>query len=239
MKGQLERRYIAADGLKIEKRADGKRALKGYAAVFNSMSENLGGFREIIMPGAFSDVLADPAIDCVALFNHNMDMVLARTTAGSLKLSQDDRGLFCEFEMPDTTAARDLIANIEAGNVHQMSFSFSVGYDGDSWEYEDTTVRRILKVKRLYDVSPVTLPAYRETSISLRSFIQDENVDLDKLGEILFRHEKKLPVSESEKSYLRSFGEKLQSLYKVENAPAEMTPFDLEISLMELTGKNF
>lgn len=178
----IERRYTAGA---VELRMDGegeqaKRKVRGYAAVFGAESENLGGdtYRmfEKIERGAFDDVLKD---DVRALFNHDANLILARSKngTGTLTLGVDDRGLFYEFEAPDTQAGRDLLVSLQRGDVDQSSFAFTVSRGGQKWEEETrdgvTTARRtITKVSRLYDVSPVTYPAYPDASAALRSFEQ-------------------------------------------------------------------
>ena len=128
----------------------------GHASVYNTMSEDLGGFREIIAPGAFDDVLEN---DVRALINHDGNLILARTTSGTLKLSTDEKGLKYEFDMPQTSYGKDLAISMKRGDVTQSSFAFTV--QNDNWETKDgMDVRTITKVKRLFDVSPVTYPAY-------------------------------------------------------------------------------
>jgi len=128
----------------------------GHASVYNTMSEDLGGFREIIAPGAFDDVLEN---DVRALINHDGNLILARTTSGTLALSTDEKGLRYEFEMPETSYGKDLAVSMKRGDITQSSFAFTVA--DDSWETRDgMDVRTITKVKRLFDVSPVTYPAY-------------------------------------------------------------------------------
>ena len=154
----------------IEVRAEGDNTptISGYASVFNSMSENLGGFREIIAPGAFDSVLQD---DVRALFNHDPNYLLARSASGTLKLSVDEQGLRYEFEPPNTTAGRDLVESMKRGDISQSSFAFTVAKD--SWEERDGgVVRTINKVERLFDVSPVTYPAYPDASVGMRSMQQ-------------------------------------------------------------------
>ena len=136
--------------------------------MFNRMSENLGGFREIIAPGAFDSVLQD---DVRALFNHDPNYLLARSTSGTLKLSVDEQGLRYEFEPPNTTAGRDLVESMKRGDISQSSFAFTVAKD--SWEERDGgVVRTINKVERLFDVSPVTYPAYPDATVGMRSMQQ-------------------------------------------------------------------
>ena len=151
----MEKRYFNID-TRTEKREDGSTTITGHAAMYNNLSEDLGGFREKIAPNAFSDVLND---DVRALINHDPSLLLARTTSGTLKLDETDEGLQYSFQVPDTTYGRDLIISMERGDITQSSFAFTV--EDDSWETtEDGEVRTINKVKRLYDCSCVTYPAY-------------------------------------------------------------------------------
>lgn len=150
----------------------------GYAAKFNTRSENLGSadyqFYETIQPGAFDDVLLD---DVRALFNHESELILARSKGGegTLKIGVDAVGLWYEFEAPDTSVGRDLLVSLRRGDIDQSSFSFSVDKDGQKWtETQDgegprVINRTITKVSRLYDVSPVTYAAYEDTEVDCRS----------------------------------------------------------------------
>lgn len=166
-----ERRFFNSD---LEVRAEGEsRKVVGYAAVFNADSEDLGGFVERIAPGAFDKVLDN---DTVALFNHDMNYVLARN-GKTLKISVDETGLRYEFDAPNTTAGNDLIENLRLGNVNKSSFAFRISIDGDQWEEIDgKQIRTITKVEQLYDVSPVTYPAYPDTTVAQRSKPQPEKV---------------------------------------------------------------
>lgn len=148
-----------------ELRADGDDGkIRGYAAVFNSLSEDLGGFREQIAPGAFSETLSD---DVRALWNHDANFVLGRTTSGTLSLREDNHGLAIEIDPPDTQQARDLLVSIRRGDVSQMSFGFYTKDDG--WEKRDGENIRTLRKVELLDVSPVTYPAYQDTAVAVRS----------------------------------------------------------------------
>jgi len=141
------------------------RTVEGYASVFNSMSEDLGGFREIVLPGAFSNVLDN---DVRALYNHDSNYLLARTTSGTLELKEDDKGLYYRFEMPNTSYGNDMLELFRRGDLSQSSFGFTV--EKDSWRMEEGQhVRYIERVGSLFDVSPVVYPAYASASSGLRS----------------------------------------------------------------------
>lgn len=158
---------------------DGKNVVVGYGAVFNSESNDLGGFVEYIADGAFDGRLED---DVRFLINHD-GLPLARTTNNTLRLSVDERGLKYEADMPDTTLANDLMTLLRNGTISQSSFAFTV--EEDSWEnVEGRNIRTINKVSRLYDVSSVTYPAYNEAgSFALRSLEtwqeEQEKIKLD------------------------------------------------------------
>lgn len=169
MKNDIERRVIGAT---VEIRADegSEPVIVGYAAVYDAESNDLGGFTEIIEPGFFDLALSD---DVRALWNHNSDIVLGRTVAKTLELSSDEHGLLTEIQPPDTQAGRDAITSIKRGDVDQMSFAFTVAADGDEWQRsENGRPLRILKrdgCAKLYDVSPVTYPAYEQTRVAARA----------------------------------------------------------------------
>jgi len=181
MKDREQRSFKAAE-MRVE--GDEKPSIRGYAAVFNVISEAIDWFREIIRPGAFSKTINDGA-DVRALFNHDPNFVIARTKSGTLKLKEDDKGLFVEIVPPDTTWARDLITSIRRGDVSQMSFGFETVKDRWGTE-EGERMRELLEVK-LFDVSPVTYPAYPQTSVSARSILTGQGIEFDAIAGILFR----------------------------------------------------
>lgn len=142
------------------------RTVRGYAAVFNSLSESLGGFREVIRPGAFAGVLNQ---DVRALVNHDDNLILARSKSGTLRLREDGRGLAVEFELGDQSYAEDLRISMQRGDVTGMSFGFVVGKGGDAWRKEGgQQVREITRFASLMDVSVVTFPAYPATEAAVR-----------------------------------------------------------------------
>ncbi len=141
--------------------------IEGHAAVFDSWSETLGGifpFKEKVKRGAFMESLEND--DIRALFNHDPNYVLGRNKSGTLRLVEDEQGLRVKINPPDTQWAKDLRTSIERGDINQMSFGFTV--EEDSWAYENgVDVRELRKVK-LFDVSPVTFPAYSATDVGVR-----------------------------------------------------------------------
>ena len=148
----------------------------GYGSVFNTLSNELGGFREIIAEGAFDGRLED---DVRFLINHD-GLPLARTTNGTLRLSTDERGLKYEAKVANTSLGRDLVELMRNGTINQSSFAFVV--EDDSWEVRDgMNVRTINKVSRLYDVSAVTYPAYEEASVALRSMEEWKKTEDEKV----------------------------------------------------------
>lgn len=168
-----ERRVIFKSEVRATTSQDGQHSISGYAAVFNSLSEYIAPrTREVIAPGAFSEALSD---DVRALFNHEDSMILGRTSAGTLQLAQDNTGLYYSVTLPDTQYARDLLALVKRGDVTQNSFAFSVRpEDVQTSEAENgDTIETITRVKRLYDVSPVTYPAYPAAAITAYRNFQD------------------------------------------------------------------
>ena len=168
----IERRAFPAAELRIDGIGDqGKQPLiRGYAAIFEALSEDLGGFREKVAKGAFGASL-QARDDVRALWNHNPDYVLGRTKSGTLRLAEDDKGLVIEIDPPDTQWGRDLLVSIDRGDVSEMSFGFRT--IKDSWVNQGGTnpERTLIEVK-LFDVSPVTFPAYAFTSVKVRDHLK-------------------------------------------------------------------
>jgi HK97 family phage prohead protease len=179
--GNIERRSLAIDEvesavplLTVESRSeDGaeREWVVGYAAKFGVLSLDLGDFVERLDPGAFGIVAERRGrrrpLETRALWNHDPNFPLARYP-GTLKLTVDEVGLRYEFPVPDTTYGRDLAANIQAGIVRGSSFSFTVPSGGETWSQEDgRSVRTILAVDSLLDVSPTTFPAYPDTDVKV------------------------------------------------------------------------
>lgn len=162
-----ELRAFELKNLEIRAEEGQPKKIVGYAAVFETLSEPMFGFREKIQAGAFAESIG--ADDIRALWNHDENYVLGRNRAGTLKLEENELGLKIEITPPDAQWARDLLVSIERRDVSQMSFGFETLKD--MWDEEDpqNIVRTLIKA-RLWDVSPVTFPAYTSTSANVRTY---------------------------------------------------------------------
>ncbi|HWZ97276.1 MAG TPA: HK97 family phage prohead protease [Candidatus Dormibacteraeota bacterium] len=149
-------------------RSDSVGLLTGYAAKYNIMSKDLGGFRERIASGAFERILSTNP-DTVCLVQHNPNLILGRTTSGTLRLRSDFTGLYFECDVPNTQAGRDTYESVQRGDIDECSFSFLLGHDMDSWEQDNIgPVRTLRDFKQLADVSVVINPAYPGTEVDAR-----------------------------------------------------------------------
>ena len=174
-----EIRAFTLDEVRVEAREDGKgKRIIGHAAVFNLLSDDLGGFREQIMPGAFKEAISKD--DVRALFNHSEDHVLGRNKSNTLTLAEDDRGLRSVIDLPDTQLARDLAILMERGDISQMSFAFQIRREDQDWtkEGESPWIRTIKRIEKLWDVSVVTFPAYPQTDAGVRA-LADHQASLE------------------------------------------------------------
>jgi HK97 family phage prohead protease len=169
---KTERRTLATDqaAVRASSSADGKRTIEGYAAVFydgtpGTEYELWEGAKERILPGAFSKAVKSD--DVRALFNHDPNHLLGRTTAGTLRLTEDSRGLGYSIDPPDTQAGRDTLVSLDRGDLSGSSFSFVV--TDENWRKEDGIRIREIRGAKLFDVGPVTFPAYAGTAALARS----------------------------------------------------------------------
>ncbi len=179
----MKKEQVETRGFTVELREAGdgsqeQNRLTGYAAVFNTWSEDLGGFVERIVPGAFAGALT--VSDVRALYNHDSNQLPLGRTPKTLRLAEDDHGLRVEIDLPDTQHARDLMTSVRRGDISQMSFGFRVAENGDKWQNADGKITRTIRaVGELFDVSPVVFPAYPATQVAARA--------LDKAKEISAR----------------------------------------------------
>lgn len=164
-----EQRTIDVDVASLDTRG---RTVHGYAALYDVLSEDLGGYREKIAPGAFADVLGE---DVRALLNHDPNEVLGRTKAGTLRLFDDPRGLRFELDLPDSPLGHNMREAVSRGDLDGASFRFEVG--DEAWNGDVRTVR---SVKALHDVTLATYPAYPAASVELRTKPQPkETLNMD------------------------------------------------------------
>ena len=161
----MEKRIFNIES-RFETKEDGTENVFGYGAVFNSRSENLGGFFEFISPSAITQETIEKS-DIRALINHDQNLVLARSTSGTLKVNVDEKGMSYSFDIPQTSYGKDLAINMKNGNINQSSFAFTVGSDEWSTDDEGNDIRTITSIDRLYDVSPVVYPAYSQAESDL------------------------------------------------------------------------
>lgn len=143
----------------------GAGSVVGYAAVFNEPADIGGWFREIIAPGAFTETLK--TADVRALYDHDRGRVLGRSSTGSLRLSEDAKGLAVEIDLPDTNDGRDVRTLIERGDISGMSFLFTALHD--EWDETTDPPTRTVHQAALHEVSIVSMPAYDGTSVAMRS----------------------------------------------------------------------
>ena len=169
----MQHRSIAERPVEIRAIGDTK-TISGYAAVFNSLSNDLGGFRETIHPDAFKrslqEVIAGTRAVSARIQHDGGLSTIGTTSNGSLKLSVDATGLRYDIvEPPDTTAARDIMTLVEGGYISKSSFAFQIPDGGASWDFKtNPPTQRLLDVD-LIDVAPVDGPAYNDTSVEARS----------------------------------------------------------------------
>jgi HK97 family phage prohead protease len=164
----MKREYRATRELELRQEPGEPLKIRGYAAVFNQLSEPLFGFRERIIPGAFKKSID---ADVRALVGHDPSQIIGRTKSGTLILREDQHGLYTEIDPPNTQLGRDTVESIKRGDLDQMSFGFQVVKD--DWKHEEKERIRELVEVDLFDVSVVAFPAYTQTEVSVRSLWPD------------------------------------------------------------------
>jgi HK97 family phage prohead protease len=173
----FERRMVVTSGIQFRAAAAGSASpgiLEGYAAKFNVPSADLGGFIEVIKPGAFKRALKLNQ-DVRALQDHDSSRVLGRTTSGTLSLIEDAVGLKFKCVLPNTSVGRDAFTLVSRRDVTGCSFAFRVANGGEKWTTSESGTIRELTDVDLFDVSPVvTFPAYSDTNVSANSMPLDQ-----------------------------------------------------------------
>ena len=207
----------------------------GYAAKFNSWSEDLGGFREQIEPGAFKRSLRARG-DVKLLVNHDTGRVLASTRAGTMRLIEDEVGLRVEASLPNNTEGRDMAESLRRGDYSKMSFGFSVMKD--SWNSDMT--ERSLKSVKLFEASIVAFPAYSETEAMVRSLDKvaaRAQVDADELADAVLKLEEGADLSEQESELIKTVVDSLSPQVEVEAEEEAPSLLELKRKQLELLLK--
>lgn len=205
---------------------DGGCVMFGHGATFDVMTridDWFGSYMEKVAPGAFAKTLADGA-DVRALLNHDPNYVLGRTKSGTLSLKEDDIGLAYEVNPPDTQWARDLQVSMRRGDITGSSFGFRVVkdkwtmvLDPDGDQKNDMMDCRTLLECQLFDVSPVTYPAYAESESGIRSAFASAGLDFDTLARFLYRSKNELPLAAHDLTAVRAL-----AAYLSRYLPAEL-----------------
>ncbi len=218
----IERRAFPVQELRVS-RADGGATVDWYPALFDVLSEDLGGFRERIGRRAFTETVA--ADDIRALFNHDPNFVLGRNKASTLDLRVDVRGLHASVQMPDTQAANDLMVSIERGDVSAGSFAFMVR--DEKWSQDpDVGYVREVRAAKLFDVSLVTYPAYTATdgTVGLRALLPA--LDLNDLVHPLMRQRAGLEIDLAERERFDTVLSELRgAIPAADNGPTADAPW--------------
>lgn len=178
----LERRYTPGN-VEVVRAANDRKSIGGYAAKFDKQSRNLGGFVEAIRPSAFNKSRGDGWPDVLARYNHDDNMLLGTTGAGTLRLHVDEVGLFYEVDPPSARA--DILELVARGDVAKSSFAFRVMTEGDEWALNDLDIPlRTLTNVQLVDVAPVNTPAYLDTTSGLRSLAEHMDAPVEEVRKL-------------------------------------------------------
>ena len=216
-----EERVFTLDQVEVRDGEPGKPArIVGHAAVFNSWSEDLGGYRERIAPGAFRKTVQES--DIRALWNHDPNFVLGRTKSSTLSLHEDKKGLLIEITPPDTQLVRDLVLEpMRRGDVDQASFAFrAIAEEMSAGPNRAGLYERTLQEMQLFDVSPVTFPVYSQTDMAVRSILASAGIDWAALTVAFTRAERGLTPSGSDIDLFTGSIAVLRSYLPVEPVPA-------------------
>ena len=231
---KMETRVTVTD-FEVREEADGMH-LTGYAARFNEASEPLP-FREYIAPGAFKASL-QTRNDVKLLWNHDSSTVLGSTRAGTLRLSEDAKGLQVSATLPDTQAGRDAKVLINRGDVTGFSFGFTVPSGGDSWNEDGS--ERTLNAVRLMEVSTgVAFPAYPTTNGTALvrgwdKIAERANVDADALADALLKIESGEDISSDDRQLITTVLDKLSPVEQVEESKGDLDMLALKKKKLEL-----
>ncbi len=225
---QAKEPEVRTNSVDFEVRAEGDgMTFTGYASVFNSPSEDLGGFVEYVAPGAFKRSLQSRN-EVKLLWNHDSGEPLASVRGGTMSLVEDERGLKVTAQLPNTTRGRDIAELLRTKVIDSMSFGFNV--IKDNWSSDGKT--RTLESVRLFEVSIVSFPAYSATTAQVRS--TDQTIDPDKLADALLRLESGEDLDEAQATLITDVVGKLKAQPETEEVVA-----DNGLELLDLKKKQF
>jgi HK97 family phage prohead protease len=225
---QAKQPEVRTNSVEFEVRAEGDgMSFSGYASVFNSPSEDLGGFIEYVAPGAFRRSLQSRN-EVKLLWNHDAGEPLASLRGGTMQLVEDDRGLKVTAQLPNTTRGRDVAELLRTKVIDSMSFGFNV--IKDSWSADGKT--RTLESVRLFEASIVSFAAYPATTATVRS--TDQAIDPDRLADALLRLESGDDLDEAQATLITDVVGKLKA-----QPDAEEVVSDNGLELLDLKKKQF
>lgn len=208
--------------LTVEVRAtedDGGPIISGHAAVFNSPSHDLGGFREYILPGAFKRTLKNSR-DILSFFNHDPHYVLGRTANKTLTLSEDLQGLAFQVQPPDTAWARDLLVSMRRGDISGASFTFRV--IRDQWDKDaDGLPKRSISEVELYEAGPVSMPAYPAADAGVRALLTHAGLDPDAIAAVLRRRSLGMPLTDEDRALIAAQASAITTILPTDDAPGD------------------
>lgn len=219
-RGAREERVVQVDDLEVREAEGEAPTIVGHPVVYDRWSEDLGGFKERILPGAAKRTI-DHGADVRALFNHDPNFVIGRTRAGTLELEDGPRAVSMKATPPATSWATDLLTSMRRKDIDQMSFAFRAITDewrepkkeGGLWE-------RDISELAMYDVSVVTFPAYPQTDAHVRSVLTEVGIDFEALTAFLARHHRGLTPTSSDLDLLHGSIAALRSLIPPAPDPA-------------------
>jgi HK97 family phage prohead protease len=216
----MQTRFWSLDELRVEMRAEKAPTIKGHAALFDNRTLIGSSFYEELQAGAFTKTITEGDARC--LWNHDMNFVLGRVKSGTLRLSEDDQGLLIDCDPPQTALINDMVLEpIRRKDVDQMSFAFDAVRTEWIEQENDYPIRRLLEVK-LYDVSPVTFPAYPDTYVAVRNALTAAGIDYAVLTQAITRS-KSGSITADDRALVRTVIDKLNQLFPV-SAPTESHP---------------
>jgi uncharacterized protein len=194
----------------------GERIIEGYAALYNNETD-LGVFKESIAPGAFDDVLKN---DVRALINHDPTLILGRTSAGTLELATDERGLKYRVKLGEQQYAKDLYESIKRGDISQSSFAFTI--KEQTWS-EDRSTRTVQKVSKLLDVSAVTYPAYADATVGARKDEEPKELRTEKSIKVKIKKVKNMNLNEMKALRSKNYEEHVSIVQATDTEGRELT----------------